>query len=534
MAGLRNVFASSRAGAFALRVAALAAVGVLVPAWTAAEAQGRRHAALVLDANTGRVLSETSADEPRYPASLTKMMTLYVMFELIEQKKLSYDTRIVFSPAATRVQPSKLGLAAGDSLTVLEAAKALIAKSANDVAVAVAEHIAGSDQKFAAVMTQTARRIGMKATTFKNPHGLPNDEQVTTARDMVTLGLRLQDDFPKHYALFATRDFSHNGSTYRNHNTLLLTYEGTDGIKTGYIGSSGFNLVANVKRGDKHVLGVVFGGATAGARNQTMKTLLTLALVKASPVKTRQAIPVARGRPVPTPAVVARPEAPMPSGGVAKADLPAAPPVASRVQAPASIVVEPKPADDAASATGPTPAVQIARVRPLLVAPRAPAQAALPPGPIQATSQERLTPVAQAPGILPPPPASGLSAAPQRTGPAVAQAQGAVRPTQMAAMAPPPGASRLNGPAMPAAAANAVHLQVGAYASKAEAEKQLSSVRQQGGTAVAALAGEAMAAVSNGKPVYRARFTGVDPAQAGTICNDLRRRQIDCMVARPE
>jgi D-alanyl-D-alanine carboxypeptidase len=566
MSGLQHIVAGGgRQRVRGMRLAGLATIvtagGLSILASQPAEAQGRRHAALILDANTGRVLSEHAADEPRYPASLTKMMTLYVLFELIEQKKLNYDTRIVFSPASTRVQPSKLGLAAGDSLTVLEAAKALITKSANDVAMAVAEHVAGSDQKFAAVMTQTARRIGMKSTTFKNPHGLPNDEQVTTARDMVTLGLRLQDDFPKHYQLFAAREFSHNGSTHRNHNTLLLTYEGTDGIKTGYIGSSGFNLVANVKRGDKHVLGVVFGGATAGARNQTMKTLLNIALIKASPVKTRQSTPVARGRPVPTPAVAARPEAtpavataaatitPPPVAPPRASSVPAVAPAIAQAQAQATALPQPKqialapPALETPSPApaAPTPEVQMARVRPLLVAPRPPAQAALPPGPIQATTQTRPTQVAQDAAMPPPPLASGLAAAPpkriQAVAPAPIQAP-AQAPAQVATLMPPPGASRLNGPAVSpapsAVAANAVHLQVGAYASKAEAEKQLSAVRQQGGATVATLAGEAVAAVSNGKPVFRARFTGIDPAKAGGICNDLRRRQIDCMVARPE
>lgn len=478
-------------------------------------AEGRRHAALVLDANTGRVISESAADEARYPASLTKMMTLYVVFELINQKKLTYDTPIVFSETATRVQPSKLGLQAGSSITVLDAMKALIVKSANDVAVAVAEHVAGSESKFAALMTQTARRIGMKSTTFKNAHGLPNDEQMTTARDMVTLGLRLQDDFPQHYKLFSAREFSHGAATHRTHNTLLLTYEGTDGIKTGYIGASGFNLVANVRRGDKHVIGVVFGGATAGARNQTMKTLLNMALFKASPVKTRQPAAIARAKPLPTPTVAARPH-----------HTPATTVITTPATVVAVVAPPPPPPAPTTAASAPAPDIQVARVRPTLIVPRASAQAAtlqasLPPGPVQAPAQQLPAPLQKS------------EAATQPSLLVNSAAARSARPAPVAAPIQPPGASRLNGPSA-APPANGVHLQVGAYASKADAEKQLASVRQQGGPAVSALTGEALAANANGKPVFRARFVGVDPAQAGNICNDLRRRQIDCMVARPE
>ena len=189
--------------------------------------------------------------------------------------------------------PSKLDLDEGEEIALLDAIKALITKSANDIAVAIAEHIAGSEEKFAQLMTQKARQLGMPATIFRNASGLPDDEQVTTARDMATLALRLQDDFPKHYPLFATRTFTYKDETLRNHNTLLSSYEGTDGIKTGYTRASGFNLVASVKRGRKHVIGVVFGGSSAAARNTAMRTFLNMGLVKASHRKD----PQARGRP---------------------------------------------------------------------------------------------------------------------------------------------------------------------------------------------------------------------------------------------
>ena len=166
-----------------------------------------KNAVLVVDANTGQTLYQSSADAPRHPASLAKMMTLYIVFEQIEQGRLSYQTRIKVSANAAAAAPSKLELDEGDEIAVIDAIKALITKSANDVAVAVAEHIGGTEANFARLMTQKAAQLGMKSTLFKNASGLPNDEQVTTARDMVTLALRLQDDFPKHYPLFATRTF---------------------------------------------------------------------------------------------------------------------------------------------------------------------------------------------------------------------------------------------------------------------------------------------------------------------------------------
>ena len=457
-----------------------ALVAVASPAYAA------KHASLVVDANSGRVVSEQAADEPRYPASLTKMMTIYVVFDLIEKGKLSYSTRIIFSEQAIRVQPTKLDVKAGDGITVMEAVKALITKSANDASVAIAEHIAGSEPQFAALMTQTARRIGMKATTFKNAHGLPHAEQVTTARDMITLGLRLQDDFPKHYPLFAARSFDFRGESHKNHNTMLLTYEGTDGIKTGYIGSSGFNLVANVRRNEKHVIGVVFGGASAAARNQTMRTLLNIALVKGATTKTRQPAAIARApKAVPEPAVATRP-------------VPVAQPVASA------------PVLAATQATAkPEPAIQIAAVRPLLVAPRAPAQAPVVP---QFTTTLASAPVPAAP--VPAAPRPQLAAAPQ--------AVSAQR-------------SNLAGPVTPAVSATGPYqIQVGAYASEADARRQLDTVNGQTGALLAPFPALVTAATANGKTVFRARYSGFDTANGGTICNELRRRQIDCMVAKAE
>jgi len=282
-----------RAGITAL-ILALAA-SALAPAHAAP-----RQASMAIDANTGTGLHNKSGDAACYPASLAKMMTLYMTFEMIEQGRMSYATKIKMTETAAAAPPSKLKLKPGDELTVLDAIKALVTKSANNVAVALAEHIGGSEENFARLMTKRARQLGMTSTVFKNASGLPNREQKTTARDMLKLAMHLQDHFPQHYKLFSIRHFTYRGRRYRNHNALLRQFRGTDGIKTGYTRASGFNLVANVRRDGKHVVAVVFGGKSARVRNAKMRSILTKALAKASRKKTRKPVLVARAK-SPTP-----------------------------------------------------------------------------------------------------------------------------------------------------------------------------------------------------------------------------------------
>jgi D-alanyl-D-alanine carboxypeptidase len=267
---------------FASLVVAALALTLTIAATRPVDAADPRAASMVVDANTGAVLHNKGGDELVYPASLTKMMTLYMTFELIELGRLNYDSKIKMTQEGADAAPSKLDLDAGEELTVVDAIKALVTKSANDVAIALAMHIGGTETNFARLMTRKARELGMQNTTFRNASGLPDPEQKTTARDMITLGLRLQDDFPRHYRLFSTRTFSFRGKTYRNHNSLLTRYQGTDGIKTGYTRASGFNLVSSVRRNGKHVVAAVFGGDTARERNAKMQSLLSSALAKAS------------------------------------------------------------------------------------------------------------------------------------------------------------------------------------------------------------------------------------------------------------
>ncbi len=688
--------------------AAVLALGMVASA--PAEAAGR-HAAMVIDGNTGQVLHAQAADEARYPASLTKMMTLYIAFELMEQGRMSPTTMIRISDEAAGTPPSKLGLPAGSSIALQDAIKAIITKSANDLAVALAEHIAGSETKFAILMTRKARQLGMSTTTFKNAHGLPDSGQMTSARDMLTLALRLNDDFPKYYQLFSLRSFSYNGHTYRNHNTMLDSYAGMDGLKTGYTSPSGFNLVASVRRNGRHVVAAVFGGSSAAARNAHMRTILDRALVKASTAKTRVAVPVARlerlerkerpaarqtaeapapvlvepirpaARPLAAPqappaaartadaealtraigpsrpvqvaprqriAAAAQPSAPLTqtaptAAPVAQAAVPAttaehsaAPVLAQRPTTQTETADQP-PAKDPAEDSDRQPAIDIAKVRPVMVAPRArialaeampaatssprpaisetpgsvsrdvprsppaldkpyaaafddpdaepknqPARVAAvaPPG-LARTAPAPIAPVAAnpppKPAFLPtaapiarpiaPVPAATIArpsvAAPTNiaTAAPVAPAARGMAPSSLQAQAerlkrgnepiPSPPMDiprtqalasagtagptfRLRGPeTAPAAtvAVGGVAIQIGAYATEAEAMRQLEAIRAKSGAALKQASPTTQSVQANGRQLYRARFVGLDAQAAATACIELRRNQIDCHVA---
>jgi D-alanyl-D-alanine carboxypeptidase len=414
-----------------------------------------RGAVLVVDANTGRTLYERSADALRYPASLVKLMTLYMVFEQIQLGRLTYRTRIRFSDNAAGAAPSRLGVEAGTEIDLIDAVKALITKSANDVAVAIAEHIAGSEARFAQMMTQKARQLGMQVTTFRNASGLPDPEQVTTAREMIILALRLQDDFPTHYPLFATRTFTYDGATFRNHNTLLFRYRGLDGMKTGYIRASGFNLVASVRRGRKHVVAVVFGGRTAAARNAAMRRYLDRGLRQASETRTRKR----------TVALVARAKA-----------APASPPPAAQPPAPPHAAA---------------PGIAIARVRPVLV-----------------------------------PHAPHAHDAPKDAGKQPASIEGLLQRAARADEAEPKAAAAPH-------AADAFHIQIGAFQSQGDAERRLAWVRERAG----AVLGDCTAMTSpvklGAKVLYRARYAGFHAlAPAAKACDALKRLSIDCLVLK--
>lgn len=249
----------------------LSALGLI--ATTGAAAAGKP-SVLVVDAQSGRTLRSKDADVVRFPASLTKMMTLYLLFEAIERRKLRLSSRMRVSRSAAAQPPTQLGLLPGQTISVNDAILAITTESANDAAALVGETLAGNEKRFASQMTKKARVLGMARTTFGNASGLPHPAHRTTARDMATLGRALLRHYPQHYHYFSRRKFIYAGITHSNHNRLLGTYPGMDGIKTGYTRASGYNLVASARREGKRLIGVVMGSSSAAARNQAMTRLL--------------------------------------------------------------------------------------------------------------------------------------------------------------------------------------------------------------------------------------------------------------------
>ncbi|MGE0753533.1 MAG: D-alanyl-D-alanine carboxypeptidase family protein [Alphaproteobacteria bacterium] len=231
-------------------------------------------AALVVDADTGRVLYEKNAGATRYPASLTKMMTLYLTFDALKKGKLSLNQQIAVSKKAAAQPATNIKLSVGDRISVEKAIESLVVRSANDSAIVLAEAIGKTEWNFALMMTNKARELGMQSTVFRNPHGLPDDKQYTTAYDMARLAIALRRDFPSYYPYFSLQEMSYNGVNYTSHNKVLKIYPGVDGLKTGYIRASGFNLVTSAKRHGFNLVAVVMGGDSAKERDSEMVGLL--------------------------------------------------------------------------------------------------------------------------------------------------------------------------------------------------------------------------------------------------------------------
>jgi D-alanyl-D-alanine carboxypeptidase len=269
---------------------------------------------IIVDGNSGAVLTSTSPDGQRHPASLTKVMTLYLLFERLDSGKITLDTQMPVSQHAADQDPTKLDLRPGQTLRVEDAIKGMVTRSANDAAVVTAEFLGGSEDDFAKMMTRKAHALGMSRTTYRNASGLPNDEQITTARDQSTLGRAIQDRFPRYYRYFSTTTFNFRGRTITGHNHLLGSVDGVDGIKTGYTRASGFNLITSIHRGNRFLVGVVMGGRSGGARDATMRNLLAENLDKAATKRTVAAITERNGSDQAT--EVAAAEAPQPAAQV--------------------------------------------------------------------------------------------------------------------------------------------------------------------------------------------------------------------------
>jgi D-alanyl-D-alanine carboxypeptidase len=241
---------------------------------------------IIIDGNSGAVLTSTSPDGLRHPASLTKVMTLYLLFERLDSGKITLDTEMPVSAHAADQDPTKLGLRPGQTLRVEDAIKGMVTRSANDAAVVAGEFLGGSEDDFARMMTRKAHALGMSRTVYRNASGLPNDEQVTTARDQSTLGRAIQDRFPRYYRYFSTTAFNFRGHTITGHNHLLGSVDGVDGIKTGYTRASGFNLITSIHRGNRFLVGVVMGGRSGGSRDAIMRNLLAENITKGATTRT--------------------------------------------------------------------------------------------------------------------------------------------------------------------------------------------------------------------------------------------------------
>jgi D-alanyl-D-alanine carboxypeptidase len=484
------------------RHASAAAVAAYQPAY----------ASIVVDANSGAVLQSADADSPRHPASLTKIMTLYLLFERLEAGKIKLTTPMEVSTHAAAQAPSKLGLKPGDTIAVEPAIRAVVTKSANDVAVVIAEALGGSEPEFARMMTKKARDLGMAQTTYHNASGLPDDEQLTTARDMTILGRVIQDRFPNYYRYFSTRSFEFRGHAMRNHNRLLGAVEGVDGIKTGYTNASGFNLITSVRRGGRHIVAAVFGGRTASWRDSHMVGLIEKYFKLASAIRSAPILtdtseePVAKEQTAAGRSLVRTAAAnPMQTGPALGSTDPIKPiavktvlvksaalhgPTLANMPGPQQRLL-PMPADAKA-----TPVTNVATVK---------TDAAPPPG-AKPGVLGVLTVPAPAPAAVP------ASAQLASAGDTIS-----LPSTAVSAAAKPRGS---------------YVIQVGAFDDEAEAKQRLDVAQRAAKDALSAADPFTERASKGKKTLYRARFAGLDKTQAETACVSLKRGEIPCMLLK--
>jgi D-alanyl-D-alanine carboxypeptidase len=495
---------------------------------SAASAYSPPYSDIVVDANSGAVLHSTNPDAPRHPASLTKIMTLYMLFEQLEAGKISFKAELPVSAHAAAQAPSKLGLKPGQTITVEDAIKATVTRSANDVAVVVAEALGGDEDTFGKLMTAKARALGMQNTVYRNASGLPDDAQITTARDQALLGRAIQDRFPKYYGFFSTTRFFYRGNTIGNHNRLLGKVEGVDGIKTGYTNASGFNLVTSLRREGRHVVGVVLGGRTASSRDEKMRTLINDYVRVASSKRTAPVL--------------------------AEAAPPA--PQRSAVQRIAAAVITPARAETAPATAA--PAVPLPRSAPAVSAPIQVAAALVDTMPaITAAaavpgSSEPLEPIAVKtlsvkPGVpvsLAAPTATASIPAPAATrGPELAFADPRQdrQPGVLGSITvkPAPAASPMQAASLEAAPdlLRSAHrpgwiIQVGAFDKEDEAKQRLSVAQARARSLLPEAGGFTERVVKGDKTLYRARFAGLDKGQAEAACQTLKKNEIACMALK--
>ncbi len=561
----------------------------------ASESSSPQFSSIIVDGNSGAVLSSNNPDGLRHPASLTKIMTLYLLFERLDAGKMKLDTEMDVSEHASEQAPTKLGLRPGQTIKVEDAIKGLVTRSANDAAVVIAEAVGGDEDDFAKMMTRKARALGMSKTVYRNASGLPNDEQVTSARDQSTLGRAIQDRFPRYYRYFSTSVFNYHGQSIRNHNHLLGSVEGIDGIKTGYTRASGFNLVSSMRRGNRHLVGVVLGGRSGGSRDAIMRGLLAENLEKAATTRTVAAITerntadantdlaeveavsrptdnvqangaaVASAEPASAPAAPARPSAKTSLMAAAAAALPPLP-AKSQAQAKSEIKAEAKP-EPAPFTNGviqtqaisaipgsaePMKPVKVKTVQvkagPMKLAAAGPSQPApsitnaIPPrAEVAETSSAVVARATETSKVdMPPQPANFgtgngiLGVLPASSVPAASSPSQAMASVEPASRTQPQAAQQ-NGTVKPVAAVahSGWIIQVGALESETEAKQRIDLARNsaRGLLSKADPFTESVVAKDNRK-LYRARFAGLERDQAETVCKTLKRADISCITVR--
>ena len=550
-----------------------------------------KFSSIIVDGNSGAVLTSNSPDSLRHPASLTKIMTLYLLFERLEAGKMKLDTEMAVSAHASEQAPTKLGLRPGQTIKVEDAIKGLVTRSANDASVVIAEAIGGDEDDFAEMMTRKARALGMSKTVYRNASGLPNDEQVTTARDQAMLGRAIQDRFPRYYRYFSTSVFNYRGQSIRNHNHLLGSVEGVDGIKTGYTRASGFNLVSSMRRGNRHLVGVVLGGRSGGSRDAIMRNLLAENLDKAATTRTVVAITEknvpdgntdmaqaemvsrpsdtvqANNAAVSEPGMAAMAPAPRPAAkpslmAQAAAALPAPParvePQAKPEPAPlTSGVIQTQPISAIPGSAEPMKPVRVKTVQvkagQMKLASAEPSQPAppvtnaIPARPEVAETSSAVVAsaaVAKTDAVretarneMPPQPANFgtgngiLGVLPASSVPAVSRPQ-AVAAIDSAPRAEPAQQNVAGKPAAAAAHTGWI-IQVGALESESEARQRIDLARSQsrGLLNKADPFTEPVVAKDNRK-LFRARFAGLERDQAEAVCRTLKRADISCITVR--
>jgi D-alanyl-D-alanine carboxypeptidase len=498
---------------------ALAALVVAAAASGDADARSRRHrahrvvhqsydpayASIVVDANSGKVMQETSADSPRHPASLTKMMTLYLLFERLEAGKIRMSTQMGVSDHAADQQPSKLDLKPGQQIDVENAIKAVVTRSANDVAVVIAEALGGSEAEFARMMTAKARELGMMRTYYHNASGLPDERQITTARDQSILARALQDRFPRYFGYFSTRAFAYRGKVIRNHNHLLGRINGVNGIKTGYVRESGFNIVTSCVRGDRRVVAVVFGGKSAGWRDARVESLIEDAIDDAAVKRTAPMVVEGWQN---GPKFVSAAPAPQP------VPHPAPPVAAPDAQLGSTAPIKPNAVKTVPVMPGTVNAAMLAPPLPRL--PKAePAKTEPPKAEPPAAKQDTVASLSTIKREAPPaPPARSGAMVVHEVAPAAAR---------VAALSEP--AVKPRGPYM---------IQVGAFDDEGEAKQRLSAAQTKAKGELGAANPFTEKVEKSDKALYRARFAGLDKGQAEAACRNLKRSEIPCFMLKTE